>query len=264
MKLDFRIPVAETEDEVHVHLIGPPKKIEEEKGRLPAVIFSHGFTVCGFESHRLFIKIGERLASNGFISILFDYRGSGYSDRHFEEITFSDMISDLRSVYKYFTKYEKVDSNKIGVIGQSLGSSVAICALKDVKVRAFVLMGVEFNMYETFEKWLGIEKIKRIYQDGKICLDKGYYLTREFLEDIKRYDLVACIKEIKAPVLIIQAEKDTITPVHEARKLYEYVHEPKNFIIMKGANHSYKCQLDLEDELILHIIKWFQKHLMTP
>lgn len=64
--------------ELHLHYRAG---VEERSG--PTVIFSHGFTADGAESHRMFLRMADRYNALGIATIKFDYFGCGYSDGDF-------------------------------------------------------------------------------------------------------------------------------------------------------------------------------------
>ena len=53
----------------------------------PTVILSHGFTVDGTESHRIFLRMADRYNAAGITTVNFDYFGCGYSDGDFSEFS---------------------------------------------------------------------------------------------------------------------------------------------------------------------------------
>ncbi len=255
-KKDLRIPVSSSE-ELHLHITFPQGPLDA--GKYPCAILSHGFTVDGTESHRMFINLANHLAKNGIIAINFDYRGSGYSDGNFEDLTVTREIEDLRTVVDYVFSMSEVDKNNIFIVGQSLGSYVAIVGLyNDTRIKAFVLWGTPVKLYNKFYNYFGKEWEKK----EVICHEKGFYLKKEFLEDLKRYDEFLCISKIEQPILFIHAENDEKNPVNVVKPLFEKKTKGlKKVEIIKGANHSFKCQKELEEEAISKTTKWLLKIL---
>src|ERR1700732_2116225 len=104
---------------VHAYLIhslsAPPQET--------VFIFSHGFSVDGTESRRMFIEISNELSDLGYPCILFDYRGNGYSDLAFEDMTFDSQIEDLNAVMDFARK--EFPDYKLAVWGMSFGCAVA-------------------------------------------------------------------------------------------------------------------------------------------
>jgi hypothetical protein len=128
---------------VHLYINQPDKN-----GFKACIIFSHGFLVPGFESNRIFIDISNELVQKGYKTILFDYRGSGYSDLDFSEMTIDTEIEDLISVIDYASEFESKGSEII-VWGQSLGSGVAsLVVSKSKNVDRLILWCLSAKLYE--------------------------------------------------------------------------------------------------------------------
>jgi fermentation-respiration switch protein FrsA (DUF1100 family) len=58
------------------------------------------------------------------------------------------------------------------------------------------------------------------------------------------------------PLLVVIGDADDIVDVDEAREVFLSAHEPKSFLIIKGANHIYSGK---EDELIARTVDWMKK-----
>ena len=59
---------------------------------------------------------------------------------------------------------------------------------------------------------------------------------RLLIKDQFRSDLR--IGEVKAPVLVVHGENDTIVPISLGQGLYDLVRTPKRFVRMAGAEHN--------------------------
>lgn len=254
MKIDERIGVGVSGEEIHVHLVRP-----DEGDKHPFVILSHGFSVDGTESHRLFIHIMKALELIGIGSITFDHRGTGYSDGEFEDLTPTREIEDLKEAFDYLRRKPFVDTEKIGVLGQSHGSLIAILALAaSSRIKTFCLWGASITPYDRYLKNLG----KAILEKGVVCLQgKGYYLKKTFMDDLKRYDGLSCIERVSCPIMFVHAGSDEKVPLFEAKSAFERVKAPREFVVIPGGNHSYKCQIELEKKAIEVTAKWFHEKL---
>jgi len=105
----------------------------------PCVILCHGFTGNKIESNKLFVKLARKLCHEDFVVLRFDFRGSGDSEGEFENMTISGELSDLSAAVGFVSTLPVVDANKIGALGLSLGSTVAICtAAEDERIKAVI------------------------------------------------------------------------------------------------------------------------------
>jgi dipeptidyl aminopeptidase/acylaminoacyl peptidase len=117
--------------------------IPSHQSNLPAVIIHHGFGNGAKENFYLTPKtyskglqsmpLAEELAKAGFISFVYDQRGTGESGGKF---SIESRISDIEYILQYIKKVPYINPNKIGIFGHSLGayiSSVAAAIYKDFK-----------------------------------------------------------------------------------------------------------------------------------
>lgn len=144
---------------------------------LPAVIIHHGFGNGAKENFYLTPKtysnglqsmpLAEELAKAGFISFVYDQRGTGESGGKF---SIESRISDIGYILQYIKKVPYINPNKIGIFGHSLGayiSSVAAAMYKDFKAAALwsTPYSFEYILNELLENRGDTENIINITYD---------------------------------------------------------------------------------------------------
>lgn len=107
--------------------------------RVPGVVFFHGFTGDRMEAHWIFVKCARALANAGIASLRFDFYGSGESEGEFREVTLEGELADGEEAIKFFRRQKDIDPKRVGLVGLSLGGTVAACLAPRVKGRALVL-----------------------------------------------------------------------------------------------------------------------------
>lgn len=250
IKEHFRVNVPNTSEKVHTYISIP--KIESKK--IPIIILIHGFTANGTETHRIFLRLMDLLNSKGLACATFDCRGSGYSDGDFENMTVTNEIKDLNAVISFIRKIKEVHNQKIGILGQSLGGVVAIAGLyKNKYVKTFVFWATPVDFYQNIKEQYG----KQWQKNEIICHDKGLYLKRNFLIDLKKYNVTKYISKCTKQKLIIHGSEDIIVPVFNAYKIYDSALAPKKIEIINGGTHGYKNQKKLERKLLNLTSNWF-------
>ena len=91
--------------------------------------------------HKPFLVIADHLARQGIAVLRYDDRGVAKSTGDFETALTDDFITDAESAWNYLANQPQIDPSKIGFLGHSEGSSVAIgVAAKNAKVAFLVLM----------------------------------------------------------------------------------------------------------------------------
>lgn len=215
---------------------------DENKG---CIIFSHGFGVPGFESHRMFWEISDDLVAQGFSTIMFDYRGSGYSDKSFEEMTIDTEIKDLNVVIDYVKKNDLVSNEKIILWGQSFGSGVASLVASSRKdINAIILWCLSAELYNRYTKTLGSEIITNKY----VYLGSGLKVSLNFLESLKFKDVYNAIRNLKMPLLLIHGTDDEKASVELSKNAYNVATCEKEIYLLDGGNHGFKCQPEIYEK----------------
>lgn len=255
MKIDTRINSGSYELHVHMSLV-------DQIVARPTVVFSHGFSVDGTESHRMFMNVSSEYNKAGINTVLFDYRGCGYSDGDFREFNLTGAIEDIQSVLKWLQNKAFVESSKVFIHGQSLGCAIAVAALYNSNlVNSFILWNLSANLYERYKVILGHD----ILENNEVCIpSKGLYVKSSFMDDIKNYDILSYFKHINIPVLFLNSGNDSVGDPNLSFLAKETLDdkgiENERYII-ENANHSFKCQLPLENKATSLSIQWLMGKL---
>jgi dipeptidyl aminopeptidase/acylaminoacyl peptidase len=242
--------------------------LPKEKGKFPAIVFCHGFMghkLGARHGGRLFVKAGRTLAEEGFAVLRFDFRGSGDSDGEFEDMTTSGEIDDLKAALKFLETVKQIDKKRIGVVGLSLGGTVAICtAAEDHRIRAVASWsGVAF-LEDVFRvNIIGEENYHKLMKNGFYDIVRegqpvGYRISKKFFMDLKNHNPIQAIAKISPrPVLIIHGTKDVVVPPENAEALYKNAGNPKELRWIEGADHVF-MERDKTAEVIAVTTKWFK------
>lgn len=221
----------------------------------PCVIMSHGME--GSKDGAKWRLLATKLYEAGIASLRFNYRGCGQgkdkSQGKFENTTLGGRIQDFRAALD-FVEGMAVDSNRLGVIGSSLGAVVAITAW-DKRLRAIVAMATPCQFPTPTEKQL------RHFQEAEYFdLPSGRRIGTEFLRELWHHDTGRDIGRVKCPILIIHGSADKDVPVDDARRLYEKANEPKRLEIIKGGGHGFDDPIHLQQVVSL-AFGWLRRYL---
>lgn len=237
-------------------LVGDLHLSEGSGESLPCVITSHGFG-----SNRKRGKgpqIAQRFSSEGIAVFNFDHRGAlrGESDGKFEDTTLTKRIEDLKAAIDSLTRFEEIDSNRIGLLGSSQGGRTVLALPKDEKIKAVVLLGAPIY-FPSFP----IAIRKSLEEKGYYQFPDGTKLKREWYEDFERHDFEEEAKKVKCPLLIIHGQWDEQVPCEQAEILYESAgSQIKELKIIKGANHAFTAP-EKSNEVLALSLNWFKKYL---
>jgi hypothetical protein len=112
----------------------------EGAGEHPGLVLCHGFGgSCRGAGHP---ELANALEQAGYVVLRFDFRGCGQSEGKRGDVIVDEEIADLRHALDFLVRQPSVDATRIGVIGASLGGSVAIeVAADDARVKLCVANG---------------------------------------------------------------------------------------------------------------------------
>ncbi len=155
-----------------------------------------------------------------------DYRGYGRSGGSPDE---AGLYRDADAAYRYLTEEKKFDPSRIIIYGNSLGGAVAL----DLGVRkplgGLILAGTFTSALEMGHRMLLIPYLE--------------YFAKT------RFNNLAKIARLAAPVLIMHGTEDAVVPYVMASQLFEASLEPKFFYPVEGAAHDGLYMLERKDYL---------------
>jgi uncharacterized protein len=157
--------------------------------------------------------LGEAGRLGGHALAAVNYRGYGASTgRPYEQSLYDDAVA----VYDWLAARPDVDPSRIAVWGRSLGTGVATWVASQRPVSAVVLT----TPFDSIE-----------------ALAKLHFPAIAFLLG-QRYDSLARVGAIEAPLLAIVAARDTIVPQAHSRRLIEAWAGPVRVVNLPAATHN--------------------------
>jgi esterase/lipase len=227
--------------------------VKKDKNK-PIVIICHGYNV---DKNRLLYKyISKRLNENNISTLRFDFSGYGESKGRREDAVISKEISDLESAINY--TYNNGLKN-IVLLGHSLGGSICIIeAAKNKKIIAVISLASVTYIQKMKGGKFSEEVVTEVMKKGKLIYKKGkkkYILTKEFFEDLEKYDVLDLVKKIKVPILVLHGKNDEKINYKEAKKLYDNSKKLKKLMIIKGADHKFSSK-ESREQIVKSVIKF--------
>jgi uncharacterized protein len=106
----------------------------------PALVQCHGFGGgCRGAGHP---ELARALEQAGYVVLRFDFRGCAQSDGERGSVICEEEVADLRHAIDFLSAQPGVDAQRLGVIGASLGGSVAIvAAARDPRIKLCIANG---------------------------------------------------------------------------------------------------------------------------
>lgn len=157
------------------------------------------------------------LVKAGFNVLIMDYRGYGKSEGVPSEQALYD---DGLLAYRYLVDQRGVDPSRLVLFGRSLGCTVVIELATQQPAGALILESA-------FTTAQDLARVHYGWLPGALLRS----LTHEF-------DSLSKVPRLRAPVLYVHGDVDTIVPIQMGRRLYEATPEPKEWYEIRGAGHN--------------------------
>lgn len=233
--------------------------VPDGKGPFPGICNFHGLP----GSSDQISGAATKLAEAGFAVLTFDFRGFRESDGIF---TLSGQIKDAKEAITHLLESDLTLDSWSGIYAVSWGAAVAICILaKDKRIDALCLRA---PVYDTL--WLSESPMirpafayiietdpaqMRGIDNPEIC-EK---VLRTMVEDSKVHNPMIEIAKISPrSMLIVHGTDDEGIPLAGVKRLYELAGEPKDLVIVEGADHNLSDPRVYEIT-VKTIVDWFVK-----
>ncbi len=144
-----------------------------------------------------------------------DYRGYGRSEGSPSE---AGVLADGRAARKWLAQREAIPESQIVLMGESLGGAVAAILAGEAPARGLVLENAFCSLPDVAAyhyPWLPVKVLIRTQLNAGEAIGKFH-----------------------GPLLQAHAEADTIVPLKLGRKLFAAANEPKQFLVIAGADHN--------------------------
>jgi len=244
-------------------LIRASLHLAERKRKCPGVLLCHGFTGNRIESHFLFVKMAFALEGQGMAALRFDFRGSGESGGQFQDMTLSQEISDAKVAFEFLARRREVDSNRLGILGLSMGGCVAGCLMGlEPRIKSVALWSAPARIKELLISKFEPEELARYKRRGYTEFG-AFVIGKAFLQDLDNIDPLVGIAKSTAPILIVHGTEDQTVPLSESKALYRVAKgrgvRTQRYIV-KGADHTFNGVL-WERRVIERTASWFKETL---
>lgn len=227
--------------------------------RAPGVVLFHGFSGDRMESHWLFVKFSRALAKAGIASLRFDFCGSGESDGEFREMTLRGEVADGRTAVAFLRSQAEIDPQRVGLLGLSLGGTVAAALAPGVKAKVLVLWSAVAHTARLRDLMKTYTK-KIPGKPGAIEYD-AHEINPRLEEDLLKVEPIRHVARFHGPTLIVHPENDDTVPVSHARDFFQAARsEVKDLVIIPGADHVF-TSVPWETEVMARSLDWFRHHL---
>lgn len=236
--------------------------IEEAEHQKDLSFVLHG--QGGFKEQPHIESFAAAFRDNNFTIVRFDTRDTlGESEGNMEDATITGYYEDLEDVINW-AKTQVWYQEPFVLAGHSLGG---ICTAlyaerhpEEVKALAPISTVVSGKLsYEAHDP-KELEEWKRTGWRVVASRSKPGAFQRlkwSNMEDRLKYDLLEGVGKLTMPVLMIVGERDTSTPPHHQKILYDALPGRKEIYIIRGAEHTFRDREHL-DEIKEILDRWIK------
>lgn len=227
------------------------------QNRAPGIVLVHGLT----QNIDQMLFAAQFYAAQGYASVIPEIVNHGERMKAGHALFGSDVASlradaiqsvgDIRRTLDVFAARPNIDSQRIGLIGLSLGSilgSITTALDNRIQTAIFAVGGADW---------------RTILSTSQISSDKTKAEARQLnaqqialLDDVDPKNFVG--KIAPRPVLMLNGKRDTIIPVAAAKAFYNAAGQPKKQIWF-DAGHFLPVM-----EVAIPINDWLEQHLKKP
>jgi len=192
----------------------------EAKG---TVLFLHG------NAENISTHIGNVywLPAQHYNVFLPDYRGYGGSEG---SPTLAGVQDDINSALAYLLKRTDIDTQRIVILGQSLGGAAAIYNVAHSPYRANIKALIEESAFSDY-RGIAREKLASFWLTWPL----QWPLSLTIDNDYSPLPVVNNVSPI--PLLIIHGDKDKVVPLAHGQALYAAAAQPKEMWVVEGGGH---------------------------
>ena len=204
-----------------------------------------------------YAALAEQICQHGLAVLIFNFRGTGNSGGNLDILGWT---RDLKAVIDYLSALPEVDKSRLSLVGFSGGAAVSVyVAAQDKRISTVVACAcpAEFIFFTQADSPSSI--IEHFRSIGAIREDDFPHSLQDWLDGfelIKPIDYIAGISP--RPLLLVHGSQDETVEVSHAHRLYAEAGEPKQLVIVEGAEH----RLRHSDEAMAVVIDWLKSH--TP
>lgn len=235
--------------------------------KFPAVLMCHGFAGQKMGKYRIYVLIAQRLAALGIASLRIDFRGSGESEGDFADMTIESEVSDALKSLEFLRRNPHIDSNRLGLLGNSFGGAIAVLAAsRDQHVKSIALLAALFSSHQWRKHWESLTHNNHdiaAQKEAARMLD-GHVPGKAFYREFFALDLEPSLCSLhNIPLLHIHSEKDErvgIEQAEEYKRCRQRASAQTHYVRLQNSDHDFSLA-DERSLLIDEVSNWFAKTL---
>lgn len=202
--------------------------------RAPTIVILHGVK----KNRTDVLRAALVLRRAGFNVLLFDGRGHGDSEGRYVTYGFYER-RDVESAIEWLVKQKKINRNRVGLAGESMGAAIALqVAAHNPLIRAVWADSPFASLRRITEEF-----VKRATRLPGAVLNPVLWTTIQMANyrgkfDVHSVDPLALAAQIKCPVYLVHGTADQLIATAHSESIYAALGGEKEIWFVEGARHA--------------------------
>jgi dipeptidyl aminopeptidase/acylaminoacyl peptidase len=211
----------------------------------PCILICHGLGGHKTGRYRIYVDLAEALIKRGIASFRFDFRGSGDSEGEFSEVTLTGEVEDALKAFDYLKTETRIDRDRIGVFGRSMGGAVAVMSSASTQqAKSMALWAPMYNGDDWRHMWDMIQSGQASEQESQeMRRINGQVASMDFYAEMFKMKVdESLLKLSNIPLLLMHGVNDeVIRHAHSEQymALRKHAEAPTKFIPLPHADHDF-------------------------
>jgi uncharacterized protein len=174
----------------------------------------------------------------GFNVLVFDGRGHGDSEGRYVTYGFYER-RDVESAIEWLVEEKKIDRNRVGIAGESMGAAIALqVAAHNPQIRAVWADSPFASLRRITEEF-----VRRVTGLPEAILNPVLWTSIQVASyrgkfDVYSVDPQALAGKISCPVYLVHGTADQVIPAAHSESIYERLGAEKEIWFVEGARHA--------------------------
>jgi len=220
----------------------------------PALCICHGIPAAPPNpTDRGYALLAQRFCRAGFITLIFNFRGTGKSQGNLDILGWS---RDLQAALDFLYNRKDIDKNHFCLLGFSGGAAVSVyTAAHDSRISSVVTCACPADFRSLQQRETPLDAIQRFRQIGAIR-DKNFPPSiDEWQRGFETVTPINWVDKISPrPLLLVHGDADELIPLEHSYRLYKKAKEPKELKVISGAKHKMR----LEKAAMDFVLDWLK------
>jgi dienelactone hydrolase len=185
------------------------------------------------------LALAEALAAHGVAVLRFDFAGAGESEGSLYDLSYSARMQDLDAALTFLASR---GVSRFGLFGSSMGGAVAyLAAARDERVVAIATVAAVGQPGRLAEA--RPDAVAAWHEQGYFDAPEGR-ISRAFLDDSLAHDVCSAVSILRASILVVHGEEDTVVPPSDAHDIASAARHAR-LELVPGADHEFSRPVHL-------------------